>query len=70
MTITNISPISVTEFSDTVHRVREGATTVGFVRVCDTVYVSLLGENYSKAVEIGQSLDLPTAVAMLSQTHL
>jgi hypothetical protein len=54
--------VLVTEAVPDVHRVELGGTTVGYVQKEGIVYVSLLGEVYNTSCEVGQSLDLDTAV--------
>jgi hypothetical protein len=48
-----------------VHRVELDGATVGYVLEAGTVYVSLLGSVYNTSCEVGQSLDLDTAVHRL-----
>jgi len=48
-----------------VHRVELDGTTVGFVLEAEAVFVSLKGDVYNTACEVGQSLDLDTAIQRL-----
>ena len=48
-----------------VHRVEVDGATVGYVLEAGSVYVSLLGPVYNTSCEVGQSLDLDTAVRRL-----
>ena len=48
-----------------VHRVEVDGATVGYVLEAGNVYVSLLGPVYNTSCEVGQSLDLDTAVHRL-----
>jgi hypothetical protein len=48
-----------------VHRVELDGATIGYVLEAGTVYVSLRGVVYNTSYEVGQSLDLGTAVRVL-----
>jgi hypothetical protein len=48
-----------------VHRVEFDGQTVGYVVEAGTVFVSLKGGVYNTSIEVGQSLDLDTAVRRL-----
>jgi hypothetical protein len=54
--------IRVTEAVPGIHRVELDGATVGYVQKEGIVFVSLLGEVYNTSCEVGQSLDLDTAV--------
>ena len=45
-----------------VHRVELDGATVGYVLEAGAVFVSLCGEVFNTACEVGQSLDFETAV--------
>lgn len=71
-----ISPMStlvthtavVTEAVPGIHRVELDGATVGYVLEAGAVFVSLKGSVYNTSCEVGQSLDLDTAVHRLLQT--
>lgn len=48
-----------------VHRVELDGRTAGYVVEAGTVFVSLKGAVYNTSIEVGQSLDLGTAVRRL-----
>jgi hypothetical protein len=48
-----------------IHRVEVGGETVGYVVAAGRVFVSLRGAVYNTSCEVGQSLDLDTAVQRL-----
>ena len=52
----------VTEAVPGIHRVELDGVTVGYVLQAGTVFVSLTGSVYNTSYEVGQSLDLRTAV--------
>lgn len=63
-------PVIVTvRVLDDVYRVLEEGRTVGYVQLAGPVYVSLLGEVYNTSVEVGQCLDLDTAVDHLQRAR-
>lgn len=55
--------IRVTKAVPDVHRVEFDGATVGYVQKEGKVYVSLFGTVFNTSCEVGQSLDLDTAVA-------
>lgn len=63
-------PVVVTvRVLDDVYRVLDDGRTVGYVQVAGPVYVSLLGEVYNTSVEVGQCLDLDSAVDRLQRAR-
>jgi hypothetical protein len=52
----------VTEAVPGIHRVEVDGLTVGYVVEAGAVFVSLQGSVYNTSCEVGQSLDLDTAV--------
>ena len=52
----------VTEAVPGIHRVELDGDTVGYVLEAGAVFVSLKGSVYNTSCEVGQSLDLDTAV--------
>jgi hypothetical protein len=50
---------------DDVYRVSDDVRTIGYVQIAGPVYVTLLGSVYNTSCEIGQCLDLETAVSRL-----
>ena len=55
----------VTEAVPGVHRVELDGVTVGYVLEAGAVFVSLKGAVYNTSFEVGQSLDVDTAVHRL-----
>ena len=55
----------VTEAVPGIHRVEVDEVIVGYVLEAGTVFVSLQGSVYNTSFEVGQSLDLDTAVHRL-----
>lgn len=49
-----------------VYRVTDGAMTVGYIQLAGRVYVGLLGCVYNTSVEVGQHLDLESALDNLA----
>lgn len=56
----------VTQAIEGVYRVEAGPRTVGYILEAGAVYVTLSGPVYNTSVEIGQSLDLESAVLILA----
>lgn len=52
-----------------VYRVVDATRVVGYIQLAGPVYVSLLGAVYNTSCEVGQSLDLDTAVAILDRSR-
>jgi len=63
-TVVSHSPV-VTEAVPGIHRVELDGLTVGYILEAGVVFVSLLGSVYNTSCEVGQSLDLDTAVHRL-----
>ena len=59
------SRTTTTRVGPSVVAVSSDGTVVGFVEAAGTVFVTLAGDSYDRAVEVGQSLDLAIAVALL-----
>lgn len=62
-----ISEVDVERVFDDVHRVREGATVLGYVLETGSMFVSLRGPIFNTSVEVGQSHDLDTAARILAR---
>ena len=52
----------VTEAVPGIHRIELDGVTIGYVLEAGAVFVSLVGGVYNTSCEVGQSLDLRTAV--------
>ena len=52
----------VTEAVPGIHRIEVDGATVGYVLEAGSVFVSLAGSVYNTSYEVGQSLDLRTAI--------
>ena len=48
-----------------VYRVTDGTSIVGYVHVAGPVFVALRGAVYNTSIEVGQCLDLESAIARL-----
>lgn len=62
---TRLDDMRLTEPVAGIHRVELGTTTLGYVLEAGAVFVTLRGPVYNTSCEVGQSLDLDTAVALL-----
>ena len=61
-----LQSFNVTRAIDGVYRVEDGHRTVGYILEAGAVYVTLSGPVYNTSVEVGQSLDLESAVRILA----
>ena len=61
-----LQSFEVTRAIDGVYRVEAGRRTVGYVLEAGAVFVTLGGSVYNTSVEVGQSLDLESAVRILA----
>ena len=61
-----LQSFEVTRAIDGVYRVEAGRRTVGYVLDAGAVFVTLGGSVYNTSVEVGQSLDLESAVRILA----
>ena len=61
-----LQSFNVTRAVDGVFRVEGGSQTVGYILEAGAVYVTLSGRVYNTSVEVGQSLDLESAVSILA----
>ena len=53
--------------NDEYYLVRRGANIMGYVYRADNVFVALEGTHFAHAFEVGQSLSLDAAIAMVEQ---
>lgn len=61
-----LQTFDVTRAIEGVYRVESGRRIVGYVLEAGVVYVTLRGSVYNTSVEVGQSLDLESAVRILA----
>jgi hypothetical protein len=61
-----LQSFDVTRAIDGVYRVEDSRRTVGYILEAGAVYVTLRGSVYNTSVEVGQSLDLESAVRILA----
>jgi hypothetical protein len=61
-----LQSFEVTRAIDGVYRVQAGRRTIGYILEAGAVYVTLGGSVYNTSVEVGQSLDLESAVRILA----
>jgi len=61
-----LQSFNVTRAIEGVYRVEAGRQTVGYVLEAGAVFVTLGGSVYNTSVEVGQSLDLESAVRILA----
>ena len=61
-----LKSFEVTRAIDGVYRVGAGPRTVGYILEAGAVFVTLSGSVYNTSVEVGQSLDLESAVRILA----
>ena len=61
-----LQSFNVTRAIEGVYRVEAGRRTVGYVLEAGAVFVTLGGSVYNTSVEVGQSLDLESAVRILA----
>jgi hypothetical protein len=61
-----LQSFTVTRVLNDVYRVDSGKRPVGYVLEAGAVYVTLRGDVYNTSVEVGQSLDLESAVRILA----
>jgi hypothetical protein len=61
-----LKTFDVTRAVEGVFRVQDGARTVGYILEAGAVFVTLDGPVYNTSVEVGQSLDLESAVGILA----
>jgi hypothetical protein len=61
-----LQSFDVTQAIEGVYRVEAGRRTIGYILEAGAVFVTLSGSVYNTSVEIGQSLDLESAVRILA----
>jgi hypothetical protein len=61
-----LQSFNVTRAIEGVYRVEAGRRTLGYILEAGAVYVTLSGSVYNTSVEVGQSLDLESAVRVLA----
>jgi len=61
-----LQSFDVTRAIEGVYRVEAGRRTIGYILEAGAVFVTLSGSVYNTSVEIGQSLDLESAVRILA----
>ena len=61
-----LQSFNVTRAIEGVYRVEAGRNTLGYILEAGAVFVTLSGSVYNTSVEVGQSLDLESAVRILA----
>jgi hypothetical protein len=61
-----LQSFNVTRAIEGVYRVEAGRKTLGYILEAGAVFVTLSGQVYNTSVEVGQSLDLESAVRILA----